>query len=507
MGKKAKRTASDERATGGSGAGEEFELKLDVEPASLDALMRSPWLNSDAAVDRAQESVYFDTPDRALNAAGFSLRVRTIGDRHIETVKAEGAAAAGLFVRPEWERTIDRAEPVLDGSPLRGVIAEAELERIGRAFAVSVMRKTVLVERPGASIELVFDRGTIRAGDRAAPVHEIELELKHGDAAALFAFAREIDETAPVRLGVLTKSERGYRLGTALPDKPAKAAPLALDADATTRAGFQAIVGACLRQFRLNEAILMRTGSGGALHQARVALRRLRSALSTFRHVVDDDRYDPLRIELRWIAAALGEARNLDVLLERIDDDAAAAPLRAAHGRAYADVQTALASARLRHAMLDLSEWTAIGAWLSDPATPDARDQPIAAFAATALERHRRRLKRLGRKLDRVDDAQRHAARIEAKKLRYATEFFAGLFGGKKATRRHKAFSAALETLQTQLGDLNDLATAPQVLADLDLLGTPTAFALQPDLSRRGPLLDRAVDAYDQLMDSKPFWR
>ena len=495
-------------ANAAAGADEEFELKLEVAPATLEAL-RAAWPMSDAAaIDCQQESVYFDTPQRSLRDAGFSLRIRTIGERRIQTIKAESAAAAGLFVRPEWEREIDTDAPVLDDdAPWRPLVPGTEIDRLAPICRVSVVRRTVLVEREDASIEVVLDHGAIIAGDRTEMVHEIELELKRGHPAALFALAREIDRIAPLRLGVLTKSERGYRLGSVTPDTPVKTGPLDLRPGLTTAAGFQAIVGACLRQFRLNEAILVRTGDPGALHQARVALRRLRSALSTFKRIVRDDRFDRLRAELRWIAGALGQARNLDVLLARVPDRAASKPLRTARTKAYKAVRHALASARLRALMLDLSEWTAIGPWTSAPAGREARQQPLEAFAAIALAKHRRRLKRLGRALGKVGDEERHEARIEAKKLRYATEFFASLFPRKKSVRRHRAFYDALETLQSQLGDLNDLATAPLVLAELGLAGTATAEALQPDLSLRGPLLEKAVAAQETLMDRKRFWR
>lgn len=514
MAKKAKhgRHTPQPEATGTAhgvpGADEEFELKLEVDPANLDTLLAARPLNDDSAIDRRQESVYFDTPKRALHDAGFSLRIRAIGDRRIQTIKAEGTAAAGLFVRPEWERDIEGDVPVLDDeAPFRGLISQKQLAQLAPIFQVSVVRRTVLVERDGATIEVVLDRGEVLGGDRSDAISEIELELKHGDPPALFALARDLGRIVPLRLGVLTKSERGYRLGAVTADKPVKTGPLDLRPGLTTAAGFQAIVGACLRQFRLNEAILARTGDAGALHQARVALRRLRSALSTFKHVVQDDRYDLIRTELRWIAGELGQARNLDVLLARVPDRAASKPLRTARTRAYKAVHRALAGPRLRALMLDLSEWTAIGPWTSDPARRDDRQQPIEAFAATALAKHRRRLKRLGRALDAVGDAQRHEARIEAKKLRYATEFFASLFPRKKSIRRYGKFSSALEALQSRLGDLNDLATAPLVLAELGLVGTPTAAALQPDVSRRGPLLEQAVDAHDALIDRKRFWR
>jgi triphosphatase len=251
---------------GADGAGdtyssEEFELKLEVDPADLAALLAASPLGSDEAVDREQDSVYCDTPDRSLRKAGFSLRVRTIGDRRIQTMKAESAAAAGLFVRPEWEREIDGVEPTLDddASPLRRSIPGCDVDRLEPIFHVKVVRTVALATRGDAVIEVVLDRGDILAGDRSDRVHEVELELKRGPPGALFSLARELDQSAPMRLGVLTKSERGYRLGSAAPDKPVKTSALELRIGMTTAAGFRAIVGACLRQYRLNEAILVRS--------------------------------------------------------------------------------------------------------------------------------------------------------------------------------------------------------------------------------------------------------
>jgi inorganic triphosphatase YgiF len=488
---------------------DEFELKLDVASTGIATLLGTAPFNRLDAEDRQQHSVYFDTPDLELRKAGFSLRIRSIGDRRIQTVKACSAAAAGLFVRPEWECDIDGDTPVLSGgeTPLQGLIPDAALAQVEPVFRVQVVRRTVLVERDDALVEVVLDRGEVIAKDRSAAIHELELELKTGHPAALFALAREFDALAPVRLGVLSKSDRGYRLGRSAAAKPVKTAPLVLDPATTAKHGLQAIAGACLRQFRLNEAILIDTGEAGALHQARVSLRRLRSALSTFRTIVQDDRFDDLRAELRWIAGMLGEARNIDVLLEKLPGKTAAKPLEEARERAYADVQAALRSDRLRRLMLDLSEWLAIGSWTTDPDRADTRDQPLADFAAKALGKHRRRLKRLGRGMATISDEKRHEARIEAKKLRYATEFFGSLFTSDTSVKRRRSFHKRLAALQSHLGDLNDMATAPIVLAELGLVGTETEAALQPDLSRRGSLIKKAAKAHEALVTGKRFWQ
>src|SRR3546814_8859412 len=107
-----------------------------------------------------------------------------------------------------------------------------------------------------------------------------------------------------------------------------------------------------------------------------------------------------------------------------------------------------------------------------------APDQPARDFAISALDRFRRKVKRDGRDLAHIEDEARHEVRKDAKKLRYASEFFTSLFDRKRERRRHKKFVAALEGVQAKLGALNDLATAPQLLETLGLADDPDAARL-----------------------------
>src|SRR3546814_11720663 len=100
----------------------------------------------------------------------------------------------------------------------------------------------------------------------------------------------------------------------------------------------------------------------GALHQGRVALRRLRSAFSIFKPVIGGDAHTPLRDELRWLASELANARNLDVLLERAKPGALRDRIAASREAAYDAVGEVRASARVRALMRDLAAWGASGA-------------------------------------------------------------------------------------------------------------------------------------------------
>jgi inorganic triphosphatase YgiF len=487
----------------------EVELKLELSKAAASTLKASPLLPADPQV-RTLRAVYFDTSDHHLANAGFSLRIRHSDDGRVQTIKASDAAAAGLFVRSEWETAVEGDVPVLDHTTPVAVMLGDRLDKISPVFEVLVERRTWMVQDGEATIEVVLDEGNVVASDRQVPVCEAELELKAGPPAALFALARKFDAEVPVRLGVLSKAERGYSSMGKERDS-FKAERITLKPDAPVAEAFAAIVQACLRQFRLNENVLLEHRSAEALHQARVALRRLRSAFTIFKPLLaGDDVAAALREELRWLAGELGEARNLDVLVERAKDQGTGAALydrlRSARESAYEQAASVMASPRARALMLDLAEWLSDGPWLRADTMHERLAEPVGSYAVTALDRFRRKVKKGGRHLDAQDDHARHELRKEAKKLRYASEFFRAVFDAKRQHKRYKRFISALEELQDQLGALNDLATAPDEIRKLGLHDDEEA---QTFLGRedKAPLLTAAVEAHHAWLDAKRFWR
>lgn len=478
---------------------DEIELKLELSPQGADTLEASGLFQGDPEII-AHHAIYFDTPEHDLAKAGLSLRVRRNGERRVQTIKVDGAAAAGLFVRAEWERDVADDNPLLDNAtPIPALIGD-KTAAVAPLFTVENARRLWNAD----GIEIALDRGCVVAGENRAPVHEIELEQKGGDPAALFALARRIDAVAPVHLGVLSKAARGYRL---LGPKPSavKAGAVKLADSMIAADAFQEIVNACLRHFRLNVPLVIEQQDAGALHQARVALRRLRSALSIHKPMLDG-RAEAHNADLRWLAGELGKARDLDVLIERAGKGELRKRLLSARKDAYQNAIATLQSDRARGLMIDLAEWVAIGEWRSRREGRDTRKLPARDFAAGALDRFRRKVKKGGRDLEHLDDQARHEVRKAAKKLRYATDFYADLFGRKRERRRHKRFTAALQALQDQLGELNDLATAPRVLASLGLAEDPEAAVLL-GAKDKADLLEAAAEAHDALIDARRFWR
>jgi inorganic triphosphatase YgiF len=483
----------------------EIELKLEIDPGDAARVAEAPALAGLTGDRQELLSTYFDTPDEDLRRKGFGLRIRRKGGKRIQTVKAEGEGAAGLFVRPEWECEVKGDRPVLDAhsGPLAELFAPEVLGALAPLFETRVTRTVFEPMIEGAAIELALDVGEAAAGPRRAVLSEVELELKSGNPRALFDLARQLDEHVPLRLGVRSKSEVGYRLTGDDKPRAIKAEPIALDRGGDARDAFAAIAHGCIRQFRLNEAGVMTVGGAGSVHQARVGLRRLRSAFSLFKPLLDGDaRAELLKLELKWLAAELGDVRNLDVLIPRMSEDVRG-QLESVRAQALEHVRVSLASARTRLLMIDLAEWLVIGDWRVDPADPALAARLAPDFAADILDRHRRKIRKRGKHLAKLDDEHRHEVRIEGKKLRYAAEFFGSLYPGKKAKRRHKAFVSAIEDLQDALGELNDLVTGPEVLAKLGI----EQDLQMPSKREQREMLQGAEDSLDTLLDVKRFWR
>ncbi|TFU06310.1 CHAD domain-containing protein [Polymorphobacter arshaanensis] len=477
----------------------ERELKLDIDPAVADQLAAGHWF---ADADCAHiESVYFDTHDQVLRSAGYVLRVRHSGDRRIQTFKACAGNAAGMFARTEWERDIvgDRPEITDADGPLATLLAQHSRPRFKAQFRTKIdrCRRRMIVD--GAEIELALDRGIIIAGKRSAPICELEIESVSGSAQALFSVAREIALTTPLRPAALTKSDRGRLLAAKLLLRPSKAASLKLDADMAATLAFQQIASSCLQQFLRNAALMEHDDHPDIVHQARVGLRRLRSALALFRPLLGEHALRLLNGEVRWLAQQFGTVRSLDVLIAASSDIRTRTRLAQLRHQSLAILLDVIRAPRVRTLLLDLTHWLTLGAWLRQP-TPAPR---LDNFAAVQLEHRFRRLKRRGWHFADLDDAHRHRVRIEAKKLRYATEFLDSIYPGDKAQRRRMAWLETLEALLGALGDLNDQATAAAVLEEFGIGANAVPF----DKARHDALCVAAGTAHATLTRLKRYWR
>jgi CHAD domain-containing protein len=232
-----------------------------------------------------------------------------------------------------------------------------------------------------------------------------------------------------------------------------------------------------------NWAAVTDARDGEGVHQMRVALRRLRSALSLFAGPFRPA-MAPLEEEMRWIGAVLGRARDLDVLLGEVIK-----PVAEAHGsdarlgaladlvrerqtHAWEELLSALGSERFRQLVFETTAATLTRPWVQAGTGGEAL-LPAAAFARERLTLRYARLRKAGKRIGTLDEAQRHALRIKLKKLRYAVDFFASLW----PKRRTAAFRERLCALQDVLGEMNDAAVARALVGDILAARTNTADA------------------------------
>lgn len=195
---------------------QEIELKLALPPEGPERLRRHPRLAALPTEDRILANTYFDTPDGALEAARVALRIRDTGKGRVQTLKTTGNGQGGLSVRGEWEWPIDENRLDLDGlktlAPMQA-LGDETLAALAPRFATDFSRRTWIVDVEQGRIEVALDDGEVQAGGCRATIRELELELKDGDPAALWALADEFAASVPLRPATASKAARGAALG------------------------------------------------------------------------------------------------------------------------------------------------------------------------------------------------------------------------------------------------------------------------------------------------------
>jgi inorganic triphosphatase YgiF len=511
--------------------GREFEIKLAVAPERMSGLKKLPLAGAlKAQPERStQVSVYFDTGKHKLHKNGVLLRVRRIGNRYFQTIKA--TKNSGLFERGEWEAEIGGKEPDLGlagGTALEPLVTRKLRRQLKPLFETRVRRTAYPLANGAHAIELAVDRGKIDTGTRSAPLCEIELELERGEKSELFDAARALTRGLSAELAFKSKPERGYELIAGNADGAVKAAPVNLNAGMNTREAFKAIGQSCLKQIVDNKPALLK-GDAGGVHQMRVGVRRLRTAISLFADLLRDAQTAATKDELNWLLGELAPARELEVLMQRVVTPAKkrrgrwdgirafSQELVGRHGDALTRARDAVASERFRILTLEVAAWLETGQWTApqNDLVRDRGDMPIELFAAEQLKRRWRKIRKKARTFADLDARKRHKLRIQVKKVRYATEFFAALFSGKRRAKRRKKLLAVLECVQDGLGDLNDITVDRDLVTAIGVRrprpSAKRAFAAGVLTGREDARVDgvmaTAASACAELVKVKPFWR
>ena len=461
----------------------EVELKLAASAADLPELKRAlvEMAPTSASSQSRLISTYYDTPTLELKRRGLTLRVREQGDRFIQTVKTGDPGGGDLLMRGEWEDELAESRPDPEAAQSGEHLPDGIAGDLQPLFATDVTRTTFAIEpAPATRIEAAIDQGEIRAaggGGETEPISEIELELKSGDAAALYDVALQLLDVAPIRIEPRSKSDRGYRLGEEAEAAPpvAHAQPVVLDPTMTVEAALQEIGRACLAHLLHNEAAALAMQPEG-VHQMRVAVRRIRSAVSAFRKLLPAADRHRISEELGWLVDILGGARNIDVfatelllpiravLVHEAGVDDLAAALDRERSAAYQRVERAILSERYAAGMLRVSHWFEARGWRDGPGRRSTLlTSPIGDLAPRLLDRRWREVRKRGKRFDRLTAPRRHKLRIAAKKLRYALELLGSLFDQDDL----QDFVKRLKRLQDDLGYANDVRVAHHILPEL----------------------------------------
>lgn len=502
----------------------ETEIKLAASPAMLAALRKYPQL---AGADRASKlvTIYFDTPGGRLWRGGAALRIRADGEALEQTLKLSATGSEAIR-RREWNTPIsgERPDPSEFPKAARAALAKlldgAPLDRVGTTTIERTVRR---VQYGDSAIEVAFDWGEIKAGSREEAVSEIEFELVDGKIADLVKLALELPLGSDLAWSVRSKGERCHDLAFDVPPTVARAGKVKPSRDNNVTQGFQAIAWSCLGQLLADYPLVIASGDPDAVHQTRVAVRRLRAAFSLFGNAIDDDVAPILRAALKAVANGLAPARDLHVLIEQV---ASLRPdgnpewqeledhLVVLKDDALREAQSMLDSSQFQRLLLEIAGWTEGGDWLAQ-SQETARDHALTLFARSVLSRRRSNLRKYSGHLLEMSDADRHRLRIAAKKLRYAAEFFASLYHGRLAAKDRRTFAKALAQLQDSLGELNDIAVASaKTHVWFEGVEPITAARMEAQLEEmlatrrksRRKLIRKAEKSLDQVIRSPSWW-
>ena len=463
----------------------ELELKFAV-PSYQQSVLRKN-IDTKTAQQQRLSAYYFDTPNQDLAKKGIALRIRFEDSQWVQTLKTAGDGVAkrvelntvlSLTGTPD---TLDVSRLVPDISLITEPIVVAQLtnimplDELAQALTVQyftdVQRTSRQIKKNNSRIEIAYDIGKVGIGHlnsqkpannhglTQSDIHEIEFELLEGDPSDLIEVAKTWCKKYKLYLSTVTKAQRGSLL---LANKqfaqPVKAdlAVLQLHKGISQFAFLQAVVNNCLVQILPNaSAIAEGSPDGNLVHQLRVGIRRLRTALKHFKFA--QDYIDPnWLMVLKQTFSLLGEYRDKEILQIKTQ------PLLESVGAPHVEWSTAVdimpidavRANDFQILLLELIGFTHL---------PVPADNPKAkASVAKKLEKLFTAIAAASDKFASLDTDSQHGVRKDLKSLRYVSEFAAPLFAnqnngkkGKKATKLN-AFLQYLEPAQDVLGEYND---------------------------------------------------
>ena len=494
----------------------EIELKFAV-PTERRAVLEKALKRGSVRIERMR-AIYFDTTDDRLAKSGISLRIRKEGRHWVQTVKAAADSLRRLEHNVSVTPPRGGGPPALDltrhdATPAGEVLRKA-LENgsdggssagLSMRFRTQVSRMIRTIRTPGARVEIVLDTGKIVAGDRSWPICELDLELKSGRVAALVSLAAQWASRYGLWLSTISKAERGARLAHGeVEARPVKAEAPFVDVKQGAAAFFVATMESCLAQVLGNASeVVAGACDEPVVHQLRIGLRRLRTALRELGMLIDgiDPAWEPV---LRRAFQQLGEYRDMAIVVR-----AARQELHAAGAPPFLDPKPVHGGCRPENAVRDpLFQRTLLDvlAFTHDQETEgvgvDRIGKDVRTLVSERLEDLRRCIARDGKRFVTLDSARQHRVRKRLKRLRYLSEFVAPLFG----TKEIKRYLTGWRQAQDALGEYNDQKIAAQVFRAETQTQPHAWFAVGWLAARQRASVKRCKRALLKAAKTPAFW-
>jgi inorganic triphosphatase YgiF len=503
----------------------ETELKLAIPPSVAETLFSVPVLKRNSAgrpESKRLVTTYYDTPGKDLARRGVTLRIRRANDKRIQAVKSVGDSGVANS-RGEWEWQVESATPdlgLLKEAPIANLLADLSEDRLEPVVVTDVVRTTQSLEVDGDVVEAALDLGSIIAGRARQDIHELELELREGTPMSLYRLALELNSAIPFDIEVESKAARGFRLKEGLPPQASKPSEMRLNADGPTIEALCAIIEETLGHLLTNQPVAL-AGDPEGVHQVRVAVRRIRSALRLFSPHLEQHAKRLFEDELRHAGQTIGEARDWDVFCDEILAQVSETPevrkfsemmKPPAEARRVAAHQTCvrqLQDPSFRALVLGLAAWIEEGREDSGQIGDDGLKRDIGDVAGSLLDRLDAKATKRGRAVrPDASPTELHPLRKSLKKVRYSVEFLQSIFPPKKAKR----FLSRLKKLQEALGEINDAAMATRLAeglaSDKHLELAPSVAAISLSRGRAAQDAMKALaKKWQAYLDEPRFWR
>ena len=479
-------------------------LSLSLDPADIATLLQHPLLSTSPRRRRIHQT-RFDTPERTLAGLGLCIEETRVLRKTTLTVRQQGddghewsaPTTPGTF---DFATLIDTPETAEQLSQYAGTLAPL--------FTLDFGQRIWMVQIRSTQVEVVLEDGTLATGSdamqRTSRICELQLRLITGQPAALYGVARLLSRQVrlhPIRDSLMT---RALAFCDGAMPRPVKAKRVKIDPKSSSISVFKHVAWHCIDQLQANEQGVFGPDNVEFIHQARVALRRLRTALRLFNTALPAGFSDKWSQGWRDVGEQLGNARNWDVFCSEL------LPAMVADLDEHPDVQqlTAFAEQQRMTAHAQTQEWlrgrryslTLIAFCEALQALPERDTARIDDFADQALKKRHKRFCRGARIAHTLSAEARHEVRIELKKLRYTLDFFESLYGQKQL----QAFLQGLAETQELLGHMNDLATGEILLAARP--GEPFDLPVAWTRGRMSAYVEMLPSALIPVLEAKTPW-